>query len=137
MPTIAQLAQSYGCLSEIERAITYNPRAYQRLLGTNVNLNGNLRSSAGLARGSISRGYAIDLHPGLQRVPREDFIATFLHEVAHVMQYMEYGKMDHGATWWEAMIRLGRKPWTKRDKRTHDFGPLWTNKTSMTAEELF
>lgn len=108
--TVREIAQVYYLEPEISRAISFNPTRLERIWEIPVNTNFGLKSSAG--RASVMRG--IELHPGLFRVTTQDFIATFMHEVAHIMQWLEYGCMDHGQTWWEAMIRLGRKPWQDR-----------------------
>lgn len=105
---IAHYARQLDCTPAIERAITFDTKL-SRLWLIPVHFNFSLKSSAGRAN-----RFGIDLHPGLLQATQAEFRATFLHEVAHVCEYLIYGKGGHGETWWEAMIRLGERPWQNR-----------------------
>lgn len=133
MQTVREIARIYSLEQEISRAISFNPARLERIWNIPVNTNFALKSSAG--RAHSRRG--IELHPGLFTVASHDFIATFMHEVAHMMQWLEYGGMDHGQTWWEAMIRLGRKPWQDRRHNLQECRQrVLANSTEKSLEEL-
>lgn len=106
MTNVRTFAQSCGAIYEIERALSYYPAKASRVWDTPVQYSTQLKSSAGYASGD----YGIKLHPALPSVSRLEPRATFLHEVAHILQHLIYGVIDHGATFHEIMYRLGEKP---------------------------
>lgn len=112
--TVLSLAEQLGLVESIERAISYSPQKLAALWSVPCSFNYRLRNSAGYARYGRDAKLSIEFHPGLASATAQEFRDTFLHELAHVMQYLEYRLMDHGHTWWEAMIRLGAEPWETR-----------------------
>lgn len=92
----------------IQRAVTYDARL-QPCWDVPVEWSWSLRGSAGNANAK-----RIHLHPALQHAQVQEVIDTFLHELAHVHEHTLYGHGGHSQTWWEAMIRLGEKPWLTR-----------------------
>jgi len=111
--TVRAFAQEFGLVSVIDRAISFHPSQFinGKLYNVPVNWNHKLRRTAG----TFSSKDGIELHPGLACASPRDLHATFLHELAHAMQFLVYGKVDHGETWWEMMHQLGQKP-----TRTHN-----------------
>lgn len=97
----------------VDRALSFHPQIRHNLMAVRIEFNFNLKRVAGRA----FQSGRIELHPGLLHGSKQDLIETFLHELAHIMQYYSYGVMDHGASWWEMMHQLGQRP-----KRTHNIG---------------
>lgn len=108
-------AHAYNCDVEVMRGISFYPPMGPRLLVVPVEWLWRPSGTAGKAH----RQGKIQLHRGLLDQPVYDLVETFLHEVAHIMQWLRYGMMDHGATWHEAMYQLGQKP-----MRCHSMGKL-------------
>lgn len=110
--SVRAFAEAQGLIQVIDRAISFHPAALGtgRLYAVKVDWNHRLERSAG--RFNSLRG--IELHPGLTHAKPKDLHETFLHELAHAMQWLVYAKVDHLETWWEMMHQLGQKP-----KRTH------------------
>lgn len=110
--SVQAFAQEFGLIQVIARAISFHPNALAggKLYSVKVEWNHRLERSAG--RFNSLRG--IELHPGLAHAKPKDLHETFLHELAHAMQWLVYRKVDHGETWWEMMHQLGQKP-----RRTH------------------
>jgi hypothetical protein len=106
---IAKFARELDCIYCIERAITFDPIPLAGIWNVPVMWNFSLRTSAGRA----SR-HGIELHPGLLQATVEEYRNTFLHELAHICELRIYGTIGHSREWWEAMIRLGEKPWITR-----------------------
>lgn len=107
--TVRDFAEQLDLIQIIDRAISYNPEAYKNIYQIPVIYNYRLRNSAGNAT-----RFQITLHPGLQNANISDLKSTLLHEIAHVLDFMQNHKSGHGAGWWEAMIRLDEKPWITR-----------------------
>jgi hypothetical protein len=112
MTTIRKFSADLGQDQILARALSYHPTIAQALLATPCDWSSKLHASAGYA--SSRRG--ISLHHGLRAEGPQAIIDTFLHEVAHIMQYLVYREFNHGATWWEMMHHLGAKP-----VRTHSY----------------
>lgn len=131
--SVQAFAQEFGLIQVIARAISFHPAALGngKLYAVKVEWNHNLRKAAG--RFSSIRG--IELHPGLAHAKPKDLHETFLHELAHAMQFLVYGKVDHGETWWEMMHQLGQRP-----IRTHSIpecsGRLTPASVGINAEDL-
>jgi SprT-like family len=131
--SVRAFATEFGLVSVIDRAITFHPAALGngRLYAVQVEWNHRLERSAG--RFNSLRG--IELHPGLAHAKAKDLHETFLHELAHAMQFLVYGKVDHLASWWEMMHQLGQKP-----TRTHNIpecqGRLTPASVGINAKDL-
>src|SRR5574337_896033 len=125
MTTIREVAEQFNCTYEIDRALTFYPAKAQAIWNVPVAWDWRLGTTAG--RAHSKRG--ITLHPGLPH-QSEGPQPTFLHEVAHMLQFILYGEINHGRTWWECMYRLGRIP-----KRTHSM-PLSKAKIDLEGIEL-
>lgn len=113
MRTVRDFAQELGVERIIERAITFHtelPGTRPSLWDIPVDWFINMTRAAGNAHSQKG----IKLNPALRNHGPSALRETFLHEVAHIMQHIVYGRMDHGATWWEMMHQLGQKP-----TRTH------------------
>lgn len=110
---VRQMAEMTKTTEVIARAISFDDRL-QNAWKINVEFNSRLKMSYG--RGGPSH-YGIKLHPLLKQHPIQ-LRNTFLHELAHCMEYLLYRKCGHGAQFWESMIRLGEKPWIKDN---HEF----------------
>ena len=117
MQTVRTIAEQLGVVRVIDRAISF----HERLPGTNPGLWGisveytaRMQRRAGCFRGNEM---AIELHPALAGpfAKRGEHIETFLHELAHAMQWIVYRRVDHGETWYEMMHQLGQQP-----KRCHN-----------------
>ncbi len=108
LQNVKQVAERFDLTDRINRAISYDVRL-DRVWQIPVEWNFRLKNSAGNANDK-----RIHLHPGLASASAEDFKDTFLHELAHSCEYILYGQGGHSQTWWEAMIRLGCKPWEGR-----------------------
>lgn len=115
---VRQVATDLGLLARVERAVSFDPRL-ERIWQVPVEWNFRLRNRAGNANAS-----RIHLHPGLQAASRAEFIDTFIHELAHVCEYVLYGYGGHSANWWEAMHRLGARP---QDTRYHNIDTCMRN----------
>lgn len=122
MSNVETFAREYGLMPVIDRACSFHPLIKSALLATPCEWNLRLHSSAGYYHSE--RG--ITLHLGLKREGSEATRATFLHEVAHAMQWLRYREVNHGASWLEMMHQLGQQP-----KRTHSYaacgGPARSN----------
>ncbi len=117
MHTVRTIAEQLGVVWVIDRAITFHdklPGANRALWNITVEYNTAFQRRGGCFRG---REMAIELHPALNGpfAKPSEHAATFLHELAHAMQWIVYGRVDHGATWWEMMHQLGQEP-----KRCHN-----------------
>lgn len=110
--SVRAFATEFGLIQVIDRAISFHPAALGngKLYSIKVDWNLSLRKAAG--RFGTNQG--IELHPGLAHAKPKDLHETFLHELAHAMQWLVYRKVDHAETWWEMMHQLGQKP-----TRTH------------------
>lgn len=115
METVETMAKELGLIPILERAFSFHPTICISTLGTRVEWSNRLQTSAGYASGI--RG--ITLHQSLRAALRDEWIETFLHEVAHMMQFYLYHEINHGASWWEMMHQLGQKP-----KRTHQIAAV-------------
>lgn len=104
--------QEQGIEFLIERALTYHPNITRKTWETRVIWDRSLKKAAGQFR---SRERVILLHPGLKLAHKFQYVETFLHELAHAMQWYAYAKADHGPTWYEMMHILAQKP-----KRLHN-----------------
>jgi hypothetical protein len=123
--SVRYFAELTGTTNVIDRAISFDERLLA-LWNVPVKWNYNLKNSAGFAN---IRG--ISLHPGLKQASETEFRATFLHELAHVCEGLLYNDTyGHSQHWWEAMIRLGEKPWINRH---HNIVPCMS-KVTLTAE---
>lgn len=92
----------------VTRALSFHPHIGTRIRQIKVEFDGGLKREAG----NFSTHNGIRLHPGLMAPGKSnrDLIAIFLHELAHAMQWLAYGKIDHQATWHEMMYQLGQAP---------------------------
>lgn len=113
MSTVREIAIQLGVIPIIERAFSFHPilSLTDRLWNLPVEYNFRLKTTAGQF---WSQDMRIVLHPGLLNAEKQDHIATFLHELAHAMQFTVYKQRGHGASWWEMMHQLGQQP-----RRTH------------------
>lgn len=114
--TIRQLAHQLGQTHTIQRAFGFHLKLQtldQIIWDMPVEYNPRLERTAGRAHCSEGK---IELHTCFAngQASREHHIETFLHELAHIHQWLVYHTADHGADWWEMMFQLGQKP-----KRTH------------------
>lgn len=110
--TIRTFAEMTNTSATIARAMSYDTKL-ALLFDMPCGYSDRLKKSTG--RG----GHAgINLHPALRNNPRQ-LRATFLHEVAHVMEWVCYKKCGHSYNWQEAMIRLGQNP---HENRYHSIG---------------
>jgi len=100
-------AKERGVEFQINRALTYHPNITRKTWETRIVWDPALKSVAGQFRTKIC---LIRLHPGLKLAHRFHYTETFLHELAHAMQWYAYGKCDHGQTWYEMMHILAMKP---------------------------
>lgn len=107
---IRSMADKYRCTGLIARALTYYPQIAERLWECPVNWNSRLKNSAGMAHRNDAGNVWIDLHPGLQKEAEAHLRKTFLHEVAHIMDFLLTGKSDHGLKWYEMMFLLAQTP---------------------------
>lgn len=118
--TIRSWAERLALVPHIERAISFNEGRLASVWEVPVVWNHALKSSAGRAgRTTTDRRLHVELHPRLAREHlASQLVQTFLHEVAHILQRLEHGHsglgLGHGQGWWEAMIRLGERPWESR-----------------------
>ncbi len=135
MPTVKTIAAQHGLEQIISRAHSFHPQLQSRaqsILGTEVNYSDRLQTSAG---NFAPRKNLISLHPAFlgPRTRTQDHLETFLHELAHLHQWVVYGRCDHGATWWEMMHQLGQKP-----VRTHEFvdSLQCSQSTSLSLDEI-
>lgn len=94
--TVDQFATDIGVNAILTRALSFHPHIGTRIRGIRVEFDGGLKREAG--QFSTQRG--IRLHPGLMAPGKssKDLIETFLHELAHAMQWLAYSKIDHSAT---------------------------------------
>lgn len=109
--TVLGFATELDLVPVINRAISYDPSKLEtpRLWQVPVSYNHRLKNSAGRAN-----LYGISLHPGLKQATRGELVATFLHELAHVMDCLTRGHSGHDYGWQEAMVRLGQNPIASR-----------------------
>lgn len=130
----AQPHNGLPIIARIERATSFDARL-QSCWNVPVEWSWSLRGSAGNANAK-----RIHLHPALQRAQIQEIIETFLHELAHVHERTLYGSGGHSQTWWEAMIRLGEKPWLTRFHNIEAVRTAarkgHTNVLEVSAEEL-
>lgn len=133
--TVRSVATSLNLLPTINRAISFQPtlaRLERVIWDTPITYPTQMGTSAGWFRANPCR---ISLHPALEgtRAQPQDHIETFLHELAHEHQFLVYGIVDHGATWWEMMYQLGQQP-----RRTHKIAackPL-SHMAALTPDEM-
>lgn len=116
----------HGTDALIQRALTYHPSIAANLYAIPVNFNSSLSTAAGNFR---TKPLAINLHIGLNRAQHSDLKATFLHEVAHAMQWLRYHEINHGASWWEMMHLLAQKP-----QRCHQIAACSRQGTKIAAD---
>lgn len=105
MPTVRQAAQSCNAEYEIARCLTYYTSKVSDVWSVQVEFSARQSRSAGFAhpdRGIILNARLMNIHGE----PK----STLLHEVAHMLQHIVYGRMDHGYTFHEIMHRLGQPP---------------------------
>lgn len=102
----------YGMRFLITRALTYHPNITRKVWETRVLYNPDLRTTAGRF---MPRASLIEMHPGHKFADRRHLKETFLHELAHAMEWYAYRKGGHGQTWYEMMHILAQKP-----ERTHN-----------------
>lgn len=102
---VRQFAEDCGASYEIERCLTYYPLKVEAVWSVPVEYSERFVSSAGYAH--QSRG--ITLNPRIRSI-RNEPKETFLHEVAHMIQWLAYGHIDHGYTFHEVMHRLAQVP---------------------------
>jgi predicted SprT family Zn-dependent metalloprotease len=80
-----------------------------------VEINNRLRTSMGRAKVDRHGNKTVEFNPRLfARATVEERRQTVAHEVAHILAFVESGKMDHGPAWKRVMRRLGFDP-----KRCH------------------
>lgn len=130
--SVRSFARSIGVEETIARAISFHPEIGPRLWAVSVEFDAGLHRSAG----RFSTNAGITLHPGLRHTADKKALAeTFLHEVAHAAQWLAYGEINHGASWWEMMHQLGQRP-----VRTHDIkecnGKLQPKTAGLNPEDL-
>lgn len=134
MHTVKSLAYQRGLTAVLDRAFSFHTQ-----LGTAdvwnipVEFSDRIQTSAGNFRAK-PRGGQIKLHRALEApANKQPLDETFLHELAHAMQWLVYGVCDHSATWWEMMHQLGQKP-----RRTHAIAACKPAKeyTYKSVEEL-
>lgn len=102
------------CEDDIHRAISFDYRLH-KLWNLKVTYNYKLKNSAGMAY----RRYGdiwMSMHPGILDASVEEYIKTFLHELAHCAQYLTGVNDGHGLGWIVNMARLGQDP---RENRRH------------------
>lgn len=114
MLTVKDFATKHCCMSAIERAISYAPSKLERALIIPVTWNTRLHNRAG--RASLRLG--IELHPGLLVEGHDALRSTFLHELAHIFEFLMHNTAGHGVNWIIQMARLGLDP---MQHRTHAF----------------
>lgn len=107
MKTVLNFAEHLDCVALINRAVSFDERL-AAIYNVECKWSHNVKHSGGWG------GRYITLAVGLQNASLEDQRNTFLHEVAHAMEFILYGRTGHSQNWWEAMIRLGQKPWETR-----------------------
>lgn len=106
---VQEFAVQHGLAATLLRALSFHPTIGPRLLAVPVEYNPNLTTAAGqfTTRGGPPR---ISLHLALPNEAPGELAATFLHEVAHAMQWFVYSEVNHSASWWEMMHQLGQRP---------------------------
>lgn len=109
--TVAAFSARLHTDDVIRRAITFDSRL-TAVWAVPVVWNFRLKSTAGFARINPMQ---IELHPALNDATPTELRATFLHELAHICEFLIHGTMKHDYPWHEAMIRLGEVP-----HRTHN-----------------
>lgn len=125
--TVRFFAERLGVAHLIDRALTYYPAIERDLWSTKVEITTRVSRTAG--RATPGR---ITLHSALVHEGPQAFVQTFLHEVAHVMQYLVHGHFNHGESWWKMMHILDQKP-----IRTHRFqSAAFTRPKGGKREEL-
>jgi predicted SprT family Zn-dependent metalloprotease len=125
--TVLAFAELTDTFDVIERAVSFDERL-EAVWPIKVEWNDKLKVSYG--RGGPTH-YGIKLHPAL-RDHKKQLRNTFLHELAHCMEYILYKRCGHSQTFWEAMIRLGEKPWEKGD---HEFSLRKYNSDQQAAAQ--
>lgn len=116
--TVRTFAKAYDLELIIIRAFSFHSvlenETFPSLWYVPVVFNPRLQTTAGFARHSPR--YEIELNPALAGplASREQLVATFLHELAHLMEYRVLRTHGHGAGWWMMMHQLGQIP-----RRTH------------------
>jgi predicted SprT family Zn-dependent metalloprotease len=124
---VIKMAEITKTKTVISRAISYDPRLFA---AWEINVEWNPRLKTSYGRGGPTH-YGIKLHPAIQSYPDQPR-STFLHELAHCMEYILYQKCRHGQSFWEAMIRLGEKPW---EKNNHEFSLRQYNRDQAIAAD--
>lgn len=128
--TVAEFALNISATRIIQWALLFHPQIQGKLMHIPVVWNTNLDSSGGNFRSQPAM--LISLHPALQREGATAVHETFLHELAHAMQWLVYHEVNHGATWWEMMHQLGQKP-----RRCHQMNlRAKGNQAAMSPEEM-
>lgn len=127
--TVALFALDYRLTSVLHRALLFHPQIGSALHAVPVEWNPRLKAAAG---NFTTKPIGISLHPALIRERAGEIEKTFLHEVAHAMQYLQYKEVNHGESWWEMMHQLGQKP-----ERCHSMSlRARGNKTGFNPEDL-
>ncbi len=105
---VEEVAARWGVLEQLARASRYGD-AYDACLASRVEVSARGKLYAGKAYTSEQR---IVLHRELLPAGREsDRDATFLHECAHILADLHYGKScKHGPLWRATMVMIGELP---------------------------
>ncbi len=106
MQTVSDFATEHGLTRTLERALEYHPNSANFVRNTPVNWNRRMKSAAG----RYNSQFGIELHPGLVKEGPDAIAATFLHEVAHAMQWSRERVVDHLWSWHRAMYQLDQIP---------------------------
>ncbi|HMD81350.1 MAG TPA: SprT-like domain-containing protein, partial [Anaerolineales bacterium] len=115
-------------MTYISRALSYYSHIGPKLWVIPCEWNYDLKTSAG--RFSARRG--ITLHPGLKKADPAHMVETFMHELAHAMQYLAHGKVNHGHSWHEMMYLLAQRP-----ERLHNIAECRGSASEFDGIELF
>lgn len=110
---VDDVAARWGLMDRLGRANRYGP-AFDLCLACKVEVSARGKLYAGKAYVSERR---IVLHRELLPAGREsDRDSTFLHECAHILADLHYGKScKHGPLWRATMVMLGELPTTHHD----------------------
>jgi predicted SprT family Zn-dependent metalloprotease len=125
---VREMAAITKTSTEISRAISFDLRLFP---AWEINVEWNPRLKTSYGRGGPTH-YGIKLHPAIKTYP-DQLRRTFLHELAHCMEYLLYHTCGHGQGFWEAMIRLGEKPW---EKNQHEFSLHKYNRDKAIAADI-
>lgn len=121
--TVATFAAGFDVAPLITRALTYYPDISVKVWPTPVVWTSRVSRTAGRARGTKDGGF-IYLHIGLLSEGREAIKATFLHELAHIMQWYAHQEINHGESWWKMMHILDQRPARLHAYKSAAFAPI-------------